>query len=299
MLTLKPGLFMAQGRDAAGQVWLDELGEDPMAQPCSATLLGQPARRIRPHASHKGSFGDVAIVGGAPGMTGAALLAARAALHSGAGRVYVALLDPHGIQRDPFQPELMFRDLDALNLKSTTVVCGCGAGHDVRAVLPKILATPSPLVLDADALNAIAMESPLKKLLLARGQRGRVTVLTPHPLEAARLLACSAMQVQADRLKAAQQIAEQFFCVVALKGSGTVIAAPDQLPAINPTGNARLATPGSGDVLAGMIGAALASGLPPFQASCESVYHHGALADQWPVDRPLTAGQMATHGEGD
>jgi hydroxyethylthiazole kinase-like uncharacterized protein yjeF len=293
LLTLKPGLFTAHGRDAAGQVWFDDLAVDNAAEPCTATLLGAPVARPRPHASHKGSYGDVAIVAGARDMTGAALLAARAALHAGAGRVYVALLERSAMFVDTIQPELMFRDVDTIDLQGMTVVCGCGAGDEVRAVLSKILAIPSALVLDADALNAIASETQLQKLLLARGQRGRITVLTPHPLEAARLLGCSAAQVQSQRLRSAQRLAEQFHCTVVLKGSGTVIADPAQTPAINPTGNARLATAGTGDVLAGMTGAALASGTPAFSAACEAVYRHGELADQWPAQVPLTASQLS------
>ncbi len=296
LLTLKPGLFTAHGRDASGQVWLDDLALDTAAAPCSATLLGEPTARSRLHASHKGSFGDVAIVGGAKGMSGAALLAARAALHGGAGRVYVALLDPDAIRADSSQPELMFRDFDALDAQGMTLVCGCGGGEAVRAVLPRVLGHASPVVLDADALNALARETQLQTLLIARAQRGRVTVLTPHPLEAARLLGCSAAQVQSQRLQSAQQLAERYHCSVVLKGSGTVIAAPAQTPAINPTGNARLATAGSGDVLAGMLGAALASGLPAFAAACESVYRHGALADRWPAGLPLSASQLAANG---
>ena len=298
LLSLKPGLFTAHGRDASGQVWFDDLALDNAAQPCSATLLGEPTARARLHASHKGTFGDVAVIGGARGMTGAALLAASAALHSGAGRVYVALLDPGAIAADTAQPDLMFRDLNSLDFKGLTLVCGCGGGDSVRAVLPRILANPSPLVLDADALNAVASEPQLQTLLIARGQRGRVTVLTPHPLEAARLLLCSASQVQFNRLQAAQQLAERFHCSVVLKGSGSVIAAPGQTPAINPTGNARLATAGTGDVLAGMLGSALASGLPAFSAACEAVYRHGALADRWPAGSPLTASHLAANGQG-
>ncbi|MEI6150650.1 MAG: NAD(P)H-hydrate epimerase, partial [bacterium] len=139
LLTLKPGLFTAHGRDASGRVWLDDLALDTAAAPCSATLLGEPTARSRLHASHKGSFGDVAIVGGAKGMSGAALLAARAALHGGAGRVYVALLDPDAIRADSSQPELMFRDFDALDAQGMTLVCGCGGGEAVRAVLPRVL----------------------------------------------------------------------------------------------------------------------------------------------------------------
>ena len=123
----------------------------------------------RLHASHKGSFGDVAVVGGAAGMTGAALLAARAALHAGAGRVFVALLDAelgeHRMTVDPLQPELMFRSLETLPLRLQTVVCGCGGGDAVRHVLPQVLSQAPRLVLDADALNAISADTSLQTLL--------------------------------------------------------------------------------------------------------------------------------------
>ena len=293
LLTLKPGLFTAQGRDAAGQVWLDDLGVDSAACAETATLLGAPLLPQRLHASHKGSYGDLVVVGGAAGMSGAALLAARAALHAGAGRVYVALLCAGAPVLDAAQPELMLRDFDSLDLAGKTLVCGCGGGDSVRAVLPRAMAAPSALVLDADALNGIASDAQLQALLVARGRRARFTVLTPHPLEAARLLDCPAAQVQADRLGAAQQLVDRFACAVVLKGSGTVIAAPGHRPCINPSGNARLASAGTGDVLAGMVGAALAAaGQAPFAAVCAAVYRHGQLADAWPGDSSLTAAQL-------
>jgi hydroxyethylthiazole kinase-like uncharacterized protein yjeF len=118
-------------------------------------------------------------------------------------------------------------------------------------------------------------------------------VLTPHPLEAARLLGCSTGEVQADRLRNARALADRFGCVAVLKGSGTVVAAPGRAPAINPTGNARLATGGTGDVLAGFIAALLQEGADPFEAACSAVWRHGRAADLWPVDRPLTAGELA------
>lgn len=294
LLTLKPGLFTGHGRDAAGQVWFANLEVDDASVPANAVLTGAPPWVQRPHASHKGSYGDVAIVGGASGMTGAALLAASAALHGGAGRVYVALLDPAAMTVDAGRPELMFRPLDHLDLHTTTLVCGCGGGDTVHEVLPRVLATTAALVLDADALNAIARDSQLQTLLTNRGHRGRATVITPHPLEAARLLGSATSQMQADRLRAAQQLADRFACTVVLKGSGTVIAEVNRVPAINPTGNARLATAGTGDVLAGMIGARLASGSEAYSAACEAVFEHGQLADEWPEGEPLVAGRLAS-----
>jgi ADP-dependent NAD(P)H-hydrate dehydratase / NAD(P)H-hydrate epimerase len=318
LLTLKPGIFTAQGKDAAGQVWMDGLGVNaPSIQaahtvqqervatgqskqahtPPTAWLLGadratQPSRQ-RPHASHKGSWGDVAIIGGAPGMTGAALLAARAALHSGAGRVFVALLDGGSMAVDPIQPELMFRQPGDLALHSSTVVCGCGGGDAVRSLLPIVLSQCPRLVLDADALNAIATDTALQTLLIARAGRSYATVLTPHPLEAARLLGCSAADVQANRLQAAQQMAERFQCTLVLKGAGSIIAAPGQVPCINASGSAKLATAGTGDVLAGMLGARMAAGAGAFDAACAAVHAHGLAADHWPADQCLTASKLA------
>lgn len=299
LLTLKPGLFTAHGRDAAGTVWLDELnaGHTPSAHLAaitpSAWLAGAPATVARRHASHKGNYGDVVVVGGAPGMTGAALLAASATLHAGAGRVFVGLLGGDTLSVDAQQPELMFRAVDTLDFKGLTVVCGCGGGNAIRGPLSRILSTADSVVIDADAINALAHDPQLQTLLIARATRLAATVLTPHPLEAARLLGSTAAEVQHDRLTAAQQLAQRFGCSVVLKGSGSVIAAPGQTPVINPSGNARLATAGTGDVLAGVIGAGLATGVPAFQAACEAAYRHGLAADDWPQHRPLTAGALS------
>jgi hydroxyethylthiazole kinase-like uncharacterized protein yjeF len=299
LLTLKPGLYTGDGRDAAGQIWFDDLdcNSRSASVPASAWLLGADraaaSRDNSVHAQHKGSFGDVAVLGGESNhqshMSGAALLAARAALHGGAGRVYVALLaeSTQGIEHDPMQPELMFRSPAALDIAQQTVVCGCGGGQAVKAHLPRLLSDAATLVLDADALNAIATDSALQKLLKARVSN--TTVLTPHPLEAARLTGCSTTEIQADRLKAAQTLADRFSCVVVLKGSGSVIAAPGKTPHINASGNARLATAGTGDVLAGLIGARLANGWPAFEAACSAVFAHGLAADQWRSPSALTA----------
>jgi ADP-dependent NAD(P)H-hydrate dehydratase / NAD(P)H-hydrate epimerase len=293
LLSLKPGLFTASGRDASGQVWFDDLGVGDAPDQPSAWLGGPPAVSVRLHASHKGSYGDVAVIGGAPGMTGAALLAASAALHAGAGRVFAALLDGGTLSVDACRPELMFRRWDSLDLGRMAVACGCGGGDAIRAVLPKVLSTAGALVLDADALNAIAADTQIQMLLQARSRRQRATVLTPHPLEAARLLGCDASQVQQDRLRASRQLVDRFGCAVVLKGSGSIIAAPGVPPTINPTGNARLATAGTGDVLAGMVASRLASGASAFEAAAGAVYMHGQAADAWPEEQPLTASALA------
>lgn len=296
LLTLKPGLFTAGGRDACGDIWFDDLGVKPddFSIASAAWLAGPPGAVQRPHASHKGSYGDVAVIGGAPGMGGAALLAASAALHGGAGRVFASLLDGQALTRDAGQPELMLRDWTTLDLTRMAVACGCGGGEVIRGALPRVLSTARALVLDADALNAIAADAQLQALLLARaGRHARQTVLTPHPLEAARLLTTDTATVQADRLRAAMQLAQRFGAAVVLKGSGTVIATPGQLPVVNPTGDARLATAGTGDVLAGVVAARLAVGKPAFAAACSAVFGHGLAADEWPAGAPLTASGLA------
>lgn len=292
LLTLKPGLFTGHGRDLAGRVWFDDLGAGVDATSATAWLASTPAPSTRAHASHKGSYGDVAVIGGAPGMRGAAVLAATAALHAGAGRVYVSTLGDDSAA-GVMWPELMWRTSEALPLPTLSVACGCGGGALVGAVLPRVLAEAMQLVLDADALNAVAQDTALQAQLRLRCERGQATVLTPHPLEAARLLGRSTAEVQSDRLAAARQLAERFGAVVVLKGSGSIIVAPGLRARINPTGNARLATAGTGDVLAGMVAAQLAAGASALDAACAAVFRHGAAAERWPAHQALTASALA------
>ncbi len=311
LLTLKPGLFTADGRDQAGNVWFDDLGVcPPVDVAVSGFLHGAPRERARPHATHKGSQGDVVVIGGQDilvngiGMTGAAVLAARAALHAGAGRVYLCLVgadDAAGCTAwDPTSPELMFRKWSALHssglLEQACVVCGCGGGDAVSAVLPETLQHARALVLDADGLNAVAASPALQDALRQRFTRHQTTVLTPHPLEAARLLGIGTAAVMADRVAAARALSERFGSICVLKGSGTVVCAPGETPRINASGNPALATAGTGDVLAGFIGAALAGpGRAPSMLLrvADAVHHHGRLADRW-VDHSKTSGSCAT-----
>lgn len=309
LLTLKPGLFTAHGRDLAGEVWFDDLGAGDGSAQASAWWGGiddgPDARLADAQAGHKGRYGDVAVLGGQlPGesgiaMGGAAVLAATAALHAGAGRVLVALVGDGPVPAlDVTQPELMFRSplrlLDTLPGEGLTVVAGCGGGDAIRPALPRCLDGAHRLVLDADALNAVATDTALQGLLKARSQRGWTTVLTPHPLEAARLLGTTTAAVMADRLGHARALSQRHHAVVVLKGSGTVVVAPGQLPWINASGNVRLASAGTGDVLAGLIGAALArDDRDAYSATCAAVAHHGVLADQWPPRRALTALALA------
>ena len=292
LMTLKPGLFTRAGRDGAGTVWLDTLGLAIPEQDACAWLQGPTPLPRRWHDAHKGRFGDVAVLGGDVGMSGAALLAGTAALHAGAGRVMVHLLAQSEGLASP--AALMLRPADALSLgDNTTVVAGCGGGDAIRAHLPRLLSQAARLVLDADALNAVAQDQGLLHLLQQRAQRQLQTVLTPHPLEAARLLGTSTNEVQADRLASAQALATLTQSCVVLKGAGSVIARAQGLPHINPTGNARLSTAGSGDVLAGMMGARMAQGQSAWDAACGAVYAHGQRAEEGPQDSGLTADMLA------
>ena len=303
LLTAKPGCFTAHGRDACGTQWLETLGCEDLQGSLQATALLNSRSRshLTPmHASHKGTFGDVGIIGGESvdmrgmGMTGAVDLAASAALHAGAGRVMACYLSSatSSSSQTPRLAEIMHRHFSALNLKTGAVVCGCGGGEAVRQILPKVLQESMCLVLDADALNAIAKDPWLRDLLRLRAAKKWTTVITPHPLEAARLLNTSSTDVQHDRLHAAQTLAEDLKCTVVLKGSGTVIAKAGATPVINPSGNARLATGGTGDVLAGVLGARMAQGLGEFEAACAAVFEHGEVADEWRLPT-LTAGKLA------
>jgi hydroxyethylthiazole kinase-like uncharacterized protein yjeF len=278
----KAGLHTADGRDYAGQVRVDLLGVGPEHLPLPAAQVGSADAfahcvAARRHNTHKGSFGDVAIIGGAHGMAGAPVLAARGALYAGAGRAFVAMLDP-GPGYDSVQPEIMFRPADDVAFDKRTLVVGPGMGGSANAMrlLAKALDSDSPLVIDADAISLIGA-SP--DLLARLAQRAAPAVLTPHPLEGARLLGMTTAVIQADRLEAAREMALRSNAVVILKGSGSVIARPGGALVINPTGNAGLATAGSGDVLAGICGALLGQGWPAWEAAIGAAWIHGAAAD--------------------
>jgi hydroxyethylthiazole kinase-like uncharacterized protein yjeF len=298
----KPGLHTLGGRDHAGEVQVDGLGLDAAAHAQAAARLNGPdlfasQLRRRRHDSHKGSFGDVIVVGGAEGMLGAPMLAARCALYTGAGRV-IAALQGEGPGYDPVHPEIMIRNAQLLSLDHGTVVIGPGLGGsaDAMALLAAALAGDAAVVLDADGLNLVAASVDLGERLRARASRHLATILTPHPLEAARLLARSTQEVQQDRIGSAEELAARYAAVVVLKGSGTVIAANGERAVINANGNPGLATGGSGDVLAGLCGALLAQGWPAHAAATGAVWLHGAAADRLveqgvgPIG--LTAGEL-------
>lgn len=232
----------------------------------------------RKRDSHKGDFGSAGILGGAPGMTGAILLAARAALHLGAGKVYAASLSKD-LVIDVTQPEIMLLDPSRpLHTPLTVLAAGPGLGRCEHAgqLLEITLQSPAILLLDADALNLLAESARLQKLVQ---NRTRPTLFTPHPGEAARLLGCDTGTIQSDRPTAALQLVEKYRVWVVLKGTGSICAGPDKTWRVNPTGNPGLSSAGMGDVLTGMLAALLAQGLAPFAALQLAVYLQGTAAD--------------------
>ena len=237
-----------------------------------------PRLQRRARNAHKGEFGTVVICAGSATMPGAAILCARGALRGGAGLVRVALpsaLLAPCLAAVPAATGLL-RAAGAAHCVqgATAIVIGPGLGATpatrrlVRAVLR---AATAPLVLDADALNVLA---PLRGPLRVRAG----AVLTPHPGEAARLLASSSAAVQRDRERAAHELARRSGQTVVLKGAGTLVCAGERIYT-NRSGNPGMATGGSGDVLAGLLGALLAQGLEPFAAACLAVYVHGRAGD--------------------
>ncbi len=284
-IAAKPGLFTLDGPDHAGHVRVHDLGLDcgAVQTPTGALLhpsLWQAALRPRLKNSHKGSHGSVGILGGAPSMVGAALLAGRAALQLGAGRVYVGLLDPAAPRLDPQQAELMLRSGPELlsSGQCTCLAIGPGLGQSTAAaeLLSHALAQALPVVLDADALNLIAQDHHLAKQVSARHH---ATLLTPHPAEAARLLNTSTADIQSDRIRACTELAHRFRAYTVLKGCGSVLADPEECWWLNTTGNPGMGSAGMGDVLTGLLAALLAQGWRADYALMAGVYLHGAAAD--------------------
>jgi hydroxyethylthiazole kinase-like uncharacterized protein yjeF len=199
-------------------------------------------------------------------------------LGCGAGKVWVCALDSR-LAVDPQAPELMMRSTDTLPSCSVLAV-GPGLGREPAAshLLATALARPEALVLDADALNLLALNPSLCQAL---AQRSAAAILTPHPAEAARLLATCTAEVQANRLQAAQALALRFNSVVIMKGAGSLIVCPDGSYHLNTTGGPALAAAGQGDVLTGLCAALLAQGLEAFEAASLAVYVHGLAADDY------------------
>ena len=285
----------------------------PISQKQVAAFL-----KPRPRDSHKGMFGTVTVIGGGNGMIGAALLAGRAALKMGAGCVHVGLLSDDAPAVDLNVPELMLHSADdalksfphpnpspkgegvllpsptgrGIEGEGNVLVIGCGLGQSLAAqkLLYDALLLDVPLVLDADALNLIALRPDLRAMLHTRKTPA---VFTPHPGEAARLLGCSTDEVQHDRARSALSLVQKLGGSVLLKGAGSLCATRDGKLYLNHSGNPGMSAAGMGDVLAGMIGAFIAQGIAPDNALLLAVHLHGAAGDEL-AKQQATLGMSAT-----
>ncbi|TAG44070.1 MAG: NAD(P)H-hydrate dehydratase [Betaproteobacteria bacterium] len=279
-IAYKVGLLTGPALDFVGSLQLADLALEWSGEldAVGSTVAGINFTRGASANAHKGTHGTCAIYGGANGMLGAVLLGSRAAMRMGAGKVKAAWLADPFPQVDPQMPEVMMRSAsDSSADGATALVIGPGLGVSGAAVrvLKTQLKRDIPIVIDADALNLIAESAELAKLVQSRKSP---TIITPHPAEAGRLLGASTASVQSDRVRAAKDLAKGYRCVAVLKGAGTVIADGTTVT-INRTGNPLLATAGTGDVLAGMIGALLAQGYTAQNAARVGVAFHGAAAD--------------------
>lgn len=284
-IAMKPGLLMLAGPDHAGEVTIAGLGLDPAETVRPGAWVAAPglfaeALRARPRNFHKGLAGTVGVLGGASGMTGAPLLAGRAALRLGAGRVRVGFVAEDYPMVDPGAAELMLSHADeVLGMDLDTLVVGPGLGTSEagETLLGAALASEIPCVLDADALNLLAASDDLRG---ACGRRKAETIVTPHPAEAGRLLGVSTEKVQSNRIDAAKEIARRYNAHAVLKGNGSVIVARDGHWFVNASGNPGLASAGTGDVLAGILGALLSQRYTGESAAMLGTHLHGCAADE-------------------
>lgn len=269
-----PHLFFP-GRAACGQISLHPIGLPPslLDQPQLPQILQASylATRLpaRPANSHKGQTGQVLVLGGSSAYRGAPALAALGALHSGAGLVTVASPTVLNLPLEAVHYPLASWEAPLIGVKATAVAVGMGAGPGGPAAAQLAHTLRLPSVLDADALHPPSLE-PFANT---------PTVITPHPGEAARLLGCSVAQVVAHPLNSARELAQRYWVTAVLKGGPTVIAQGDRL-AINPTANPAMASPGMGDVLAGVIAAYLAAGATLWDAACLGVFLHSRAASR-------------------
>ncbi|MCX8048980.1 MAG: NAD(P)H-hydrate dehydratase [Methylohalobius sp.] len=278
---LKRGLFTGEGPACAGKIWYADLevaeaipaGGKPAAWLLSYRNLLPPRRRT----AHKGHFGHVLVVGGEVGFTGAARMAAEAALRVGAGLVSVATRKSHAAYLNLGRPEIMAHgvetpeELERLLQRATVAAIGPGLGQSewAKSLLRSVLASSLPLVVDADALNLLA-QVPAKR---------ENWILTPHPGEAARLLGSTSAAVQKDRFAALAGLIERYGGVSVLKGAGTLIGTGGQIPWVCALGNPGMASGGMGDVLTGVLAGLMAQGLKPLEAARMGVSLHAAAAD--------------------
>jgi len=306
----KVGLFMYPGTAFAGRVFVGDIGiphalYDQIAAEVIVPQWVSDRLPRRSRDAHKGAFGTTAVIAGSRGMSGAAALASEAVLRVGAGLSILCV--PSGLQNAMMikLTEVMTRGLpetsdgtvssdaleDTLSIckqaASTVIGCGLGVNDDTCEFVYGIVgSSASPIVIDADGLNCLS-----RNVKVFEGPHGDI-VITPHPAEMARLLGTVTAEIQSDRMGAAKTAASKFSCVTVLKGAGTIIAHPDGRVFVNTTGNPGMATGGTGDVLAGVIGGLISQGMNSFDAAVCGVYIHG-LAGDIAAERIGEAGMLA------
>lgn len=275
----KIGLHTADGKGCSGAVSVADLG----AKTLPATIFRYDYTEMplcKTQNTHKGHYGHALMIGGGQGMFGAVALSAISVLKVGAGK---SSIFSHADYKSQYHVDtstlyevmrcLSLDDLSAYN----AIVLGPGLGRDewgkkTFALVNATMTNKHPLLIDADGLYHLA-DNPA-------AFQGGLTLITPHEAEAARLLKTSVAAIRADKLTAVKQLARDYQCVAVLKGAGTLIS-DGQMVWVNTTGNINLATAGSGDVLAGMIGGYLARGFSPLDAARYGVYQHGLAADKY------------------
>lgn len=280
----KIALVSYPSKQVCGEVFVEDIGigaETISKYTPYASLTSRELIKLLPPRNanaHKGTFGTLAAICGSENMCGAAALSCLAALKSGVGlvRLYTDKLCALATGGKLYEAIVSDKteDLQPIQIRATALLLGCGCGrvHDQR-IKEILFSTKLPTVLDADGINCIAGNIELYRSITAS------LVITPHPAEMGRLAGVSTKEINASRVKSAQDFAKEYGFVTVLKGAATVIAAPNGRLCINTTGNTGLAKGGSGDVLAGLIASLLAQGLPCYEAACLGVYLHGAAAD--------------------
>ncbi len=281
---LKQGLLTGEGPGCSGELLFDDLGVPaavyahvPPSALCITQEVAVSPLSPRSRSAHKGSCGHVLVIGGAPGMSGAARLAGEAALRVGAGLVSVATHPQHVAMLNVGRPELMChavrhpQALAPLLRRATVIAIGPGLGQDAWAqgLLAAALEVGQPLIVDADALNMLAADP----------RYADNWILTPHPGEAARLLGCSTAEVQNDRYRAVAELQVRYGGVAVLKGAGSLVRQEGRLTHVCDRGNPGMASGGMGDVLTGMIGGLRAQGLSAWNAALAAVYVHAWAGD--------------------
>lgn len=282
--------FLPETSEFCGETVVADIGA-PIIEYAYNTIE-KPVNKPRAKNSHKGTFGTSLLICGSYGMCGALILAARAALRSGVGILKAIVCDknynafctsvPEAVTipvstTSEGVPEVFDRTILSASSSSTAMLIGCGLGRSEeakRVVKSALILSNIPIVLDADGINAIAFD-----ISILRKTKAPI-ILTPHPKEMARMLGVTTEEIERNRFRFAKKFAVDYNCVLVLKGTNTLVAAPDGRVYINTGGNPGMATGGSGDVLAGMLVAYLSSGANPLDAALSAVWWHSYAADK-------------------